>query len=153
MPVILLANSFSELLPPNGLPWLALCPRGLTFAPASTLFCFLWLLVQFAGGQLAEGKGGQAGYLFSLPTSVLIAVSLVHSFFQPSEQLSPATMHSVSSPLYLNPRHSNHFPLYPVSGDIQFLFCFLYPIYLYNAFLSSRHPFESLALILFSTGN
>lgn len=56
---------------------------SLTFVPAPTLFCFLWLLVQFAGGQLAEGKEGKAGCLFSLPTLVLIAVSLIHNFFQP----------------------------------------------------------------------
>ena len=139
MPVISFATSFNELLPLNELLWIALCPKGLTSATASGFFGFLWLLVQFVGGQWAEGIGGQAGCLFSLSASGCVAVSLVHSSCRPPLQLSPAlgTRHTVSSPLFLNPRHSNHSPLHLVSGDVTIPMLFPSPSsHLYNVSLS-----------------
>lgn len=124
MPVIPLANSFSELSPLNGLFWFALCLTGLTSA-----CCIQSPLLPLASDQVCRRSAGRkkkkkmSRYLFLLPSSMRVAVAVSLQFavsigHHSSSHWTLAIGHSRFSPLSLNPRHSNHFPLYLVSVDL-----------------------------------
>lgn len=121
--------------------------------------CIHSLLLPLASGPVCRRSAGRR-------KRRLGRVSILTPYFSaysclPDSQLLSTTIAALTThwalyflPFVLNPPGTVTISHYSQSlGTLLFLFCFLYSIYLYNVSLSPRHPFESLALILFSAGN